>query len=533
MRVIHWFRSDLRVEDNSALAAACRRASELAPVFVLDDALLHHHRAAHPRLRFLDGCLRELECVLEAAGSRLIVLRDDPLRCLPAFARASGASLVTWNRDYGPYAKRRDGAVRRALEREGIEVRTFKDRVVFDEDEIRTGKGEPYSVYTPYRRAWWRRYREAPPGEERVPARLPPSVPPGRLDEFAEERLAAPLDRTGGGSSALQPHGKRAGPPEATVGAKTRSGSVQEPRAGRHRAAPGGLHPALEAARQSDATAIPRGGAVAARERLDAFLSGAARRYHVDRDFPALAGTSRLSPFLRFGTISVRECFRAGLALARDDPGANDGVAKWLDELVWREFYHAVLDAHPHVLDGPFRPAFGAVEWDAHPERLHAWEEGRTGYPFVDAGMRELAATGWMHNRARMVTASFLAKDLHIDWRAGERWFMRRLVDGDPASNNGGWQWAASTGTDPQPWFRIFNPTTQGERFDPDGEYVRRWIPELRGLPGRSVHRPREAPLAAPTYPAPIVDHRHEREVALARYRAARPGPAAGNPEGS
>lgn len=533
MRVIHWFRSDLRVEDNRALAAACRRASELAPVFVLDDALLRRHRKAHPRLRFLDGCLRELERALEAAGSRLVVLRGDPRRCIPDLARASGASLVTWNRDYGPHAKRRDGAVRRALEREGIEVRTFKDRVVFEGDEIRTGKGEPYSVYSPYRRAWWRRYREAPPGEERVPARIPPSVPPGRLDELAEDPLAARLDRTDGGSSALHAHRKRTGPAEAT-GAKPRSGSVQAPRAGPRRPAAAELHPFLEAARQSDATAIPRGGAGAARERLDAFLGGGAvRRYHVDRDFPAIAGTSRLSPFLRFGAISVRECIRAGLALADDEPSANDGVAKWLDELVWREFYHAVLDAHPHVLDGPFRPAFGAIEWDARPERLHAWEAGMTGYPFVDAGMRELAATGWMHNRARMVVASFLAKDLHLDWRAGERWFMRRLVDGDPASNNGGWQWAASTGTDAQPWFRIFNPTTQGERFDPDGEYVRRWIPELRGLPGRSVHRPREAPLAARGYPGPIVDHRHEREVALARYRAARVGPAAGNPGGS
>ena len=218
----------------------------------------------------------------------------------------------------------------------------------------------------------------------------------------------------------------------------------------------------------------------------------------------------------------MRECFRAGLALVASEPGACDGVSKWLDELVWREFFHAVLDAHPRVLDGPFRPDFAALEWDDRPDRLQAWQAGMTGYPIVDAGMRELAATGWMHNRARMITASFLAKDLHLDWRDGERWFMRRLVDGDPASNNGGWQWAASTGTDAQPFFRVFNPTAQGERFDPDGKYIRRWIPELEGLAGKAVHRPWDAPLESRDYPPPIVDHRIERQVALTRYRAAR-----------
>ena len=488
MRVIHWFRSDLRAEDNRALAAACARASELVPVFVFDDALLRRHRGAHPRLGFLDACLRDLADKLDAAGTRLVVLRGPPHRSLPALARTCKASLVTWNRDYGPYAKRRDRAVRRALARDGVDVREYKDRVVFDGDEVRTGKGEPYSVYTPYRRAWWRRYRADPPGEAQVPSRLPPIVDLGSIDNPAVGSLDLLLD-------GRSDEGSKDGPPPA-------AGSV--------------------AAAPTDATVIPRGGAAAARERLDAFLGAAARRYHFDRDFPALAGTSRLSPFLRFGAVSVRACFRAGLALARDEPGAHDGVAKWLDELVWREFYHAVLDAHPHVLDGPFRPSFEAIEWDDRPERLHAWQAGMTGYPFVDAGMRQLAATGWMHNRARMVAASFLAKDLHIDWRAGERWFMRRLVDGDPASNNGGWQWAASTGTDAQPWFRIFNPTTQGERFDPEGKYVRRWVPEIEGLGGKAVHRPWDTPTEARDYPSPIVDHRRERAVALARYRAAR-----------
>ena len=464
MRAIHWFRSDLRLADNTALAAACRRADALAPVFVLNDAQLARHRDAHPRLRFLDACIRDLAAALATAGSRLIVLRGAPHRCLPSLARACGASLVTWNRDYGPYAKERDRRVRDALATDGVEVRTFKDRVVFEGAEIRSTQGRVYSVYTHFRRVWWRQYQAAPPRAVPAPA-VPPCIP------------GAPAD------SLLGPGGRGA---------------------------------------QADTTDIPRAGATAARERLDAFLGAAARRYHLDRDFPALAGTSRLSPYLRFGAISVRECVRAGLALATAEAEAEEGVRTWIDELVWREFYHAILDAHPRVLDGAFREAYDALEWDENPDRLQAWQGGMTGYPIVDAGMRELAATGWMHNRARMIVASFLTKDLHVDWREGERWFMRRLVDGDPASNNGGWQWSASTGTDAQPYFRIFNPTSQAERFDPDGEYVRRWVPELEGMPGKAVHRPWAAPLESPAYPAPIVDHARERAATLERYRAVR-----------
>ena len=466
MRAIHWFRSDLRIADNTALADAGRRAEALAPVFVLDDALLARHRDAHPRLRFLHACLDDLAAELEAAGSRLIVLRGAPHRCVPALARACKASLVTWNRDYGPNAKERDGMVRDALVRDGVRVRTFKDRVVFEGGEVHSVQGGTYSVYTHYRRAWWRRYQAGPPPAPIVPA-IPPCVPDA--------------------------------PAEAVPALSGR-----------------GVH--------TDTTEIPRGGAAPARGRLDAFLGSAARRYHVDRNFPALAGTSRLSPYLRFGAISVRECLRAGLALVAAEPEAEEGVGVWIDELVWREFYHAILDAHPRVLEGAFREAYDALEWDDDADRLEAWQAGMTGYPMVDAGMRELAATGWMHNRARMIVASFLVKDLHVDWREGERWFMRRLVDGDPASNNGGWQWAASTGTDAQPYFRIFNPTSQGERFDPDGEYVRRWVPELEGLPGKEVHRPWVARPRSHGYPARVVDHARERVVALARFRAVRGG---------
>ncbi len=246
-----------------------------------------------------------------------------------------------------------------------------------------------------------------------------------------------------------------------------------------------------------------------------------------DRDRPDRDGTSRLSPHLRFGTISIRRCVQQALALATDEPSAAAGATKWLDELIWREFYAALLAEHPRVLGGAFRREFAAVAWNDDDAGFRAWCEGRTGYPFVDAAMRQLLQTGWMHNRARMIVASFLTKDLLLDWRDGERAFMRHLVDGDPASNNGGWQWAASTGTDAQPYFRIFNPVLQGRRFDPDGAYVRRYVPELRDVDLAFVHTPWQAPSPPRDYPPPIVDHAERRIAAVARYEAAR---ASGKP---
>jgi len=232
-------------------------------------------------------------------------------------------------------------------------------------------------------------------------------------------------------------------------------------------------------------------------------------------------GTSRLSPELRFGLLSPLQCVRRALDAADADRRLSDGADKWVSELIWRDFYAGILDENPSAARTALRPELRDVEWNDDPEGLDAWKAGRTGYPIVDAGMRQLAETGWMHNRVRMIVASFLVKDLLIDWRAGERHFFDLLIDGDPASNNGGWQWAASTGTDAAPYFRIFNPTTQGKRFDPKGDFVRRYVPELEGLAGAAVHEPWQAPLAAGGYPAPIVDHAERRRTALARYKRA------------
>jgi deoxyribodipyrimidine photo-lyase len=267
---------------------------------------------------------------------------------------------------------------------------------------------------------------------------------------------------------------------------------------------------------------LPTAGEAAARRRLHGFLNGAVVDYPVGRDLPGIDGTSRLSPYLRFGMVSARECVAEAFEQVAADPRAARGARKWIDELIWREFYSAILAEHPRVLRRAYKQDYDALVWDDDDERFAAWCEGRTGYPIVDAGMRQLVATGWMHNRARMLTASFLTKDLLLDWRRGERFFQQHLLDGDPASNNGGWQWTASTGTDAQPWFRIFNPTRQGERFDPDGAYVRRWIPELDAVPVEAVHRPWELPALAPGYPAPLVDHAVQRQEVLRRYDAVR-----------
>jgi len=464
MRAIHWFRSDLRLRDNTALAGAAARADQIALVFVFDDRLLSSSRVGPPRLRFLWESLERLAGDLKRRGHRLVLRRGDPVEEIPRLIRETGAELLSFNRDPGPYAQLRDTGVRGAAERAGARVLDCKDRVLFESADLRTRTGRSYRVYTPFRRAWLTRFREdrpLPAGPTRLPRPIP-GLAAGRIPDLA---------------------GFGAG---------------------------------------DDRTRIPLAGEAAARGRLQRFMEGRIGDYASRRDLPAVNGTSRLSPFLRFGLLSPRTCAEAALEVAAAFPGRAGGAWKWIDELIWREFYSAILEEHPHVLVRSFRPEYQAVQWEDDEELFRAWCEGRTGYPFVDAAMRQLAIEGWMHNRARMVVASFLTKDLLIDWRWGERFFMQRLIDADPASNNGGWQWSASTGTDAQPYFRIFNPVAQGERFDPGGRYVRRLVPELRRVSDRHVHRPWESPSPPAGYPAPIVDHAHQRQLALARYQAAR-----------
>jgi deoxyribodipyrimidine photo-lyase len=460
-RVVHWLRSDLRLDDNRALGEAAARAGELAVVFVLDSGLLRSERTGAPRVRFLLDGLARLEADLEARGSRLVIRRGDPVTEIGRVLDETRAELLTWNRDYSPFAKARDARMEREADARGTRTVAFKDRVAFESGEVLTKEGRTFSVYTPYRNAWRLRWSREP--EEPEPLRrLPPPIA-----GLASEELPS-AEALGFGN---------------------------------------------------DRTELPPAGEAAGRKRLGAFLENGALRYEERRDSPAEDGTSRLSPYLRFGMVSIRRCLEAACERARERHG-RASLQKWIDELIWRDFYAAILDRHPHVTRGAWRREYDAVRWNEDPAAFAAWSEGRTGYPIVDAGMRQLAATGWMHNRVRMVAASFFVKDLLLDWRLGERFFYQRLVDGDPASNNGGWQWAASTGTDAQPWFRIFNPVSQGRRFDPEGSYVRRYLPELRNVDEDYVHAPWLAPSPPPDYPPPVVDHAERRAEALRRFEA-------------
>jgi len=462
-RGLHWYRADLRLHDNTALQALATRVDQWLPVFILDPRMISGARAGLPRTRFLLDCLDRLRRKLEKRGVPLLLRTGRPEAVLPKLLHETGARILSFNEDVTPFARSRDASVESAVERSGAEVIKRLDRTVFRSSEIRTATGGAYAVYSPYRKSWRRLWQEQP----RLPARsmrLPPPIPGFGADPV--------------------PRSFRLG-----LGDGDRT--------------------------------LPTGGEAAARRRLDRFLATAAGSYCENRDRPDLDGTSRLSPYIRHGAISVRHCFARAEEAARDDPRLARGIEKWLDELIWREFYSAIVEEHPRVLRGNHRREFDSLSWNHDEAGFEAWCEGRTGYPIVDAGLRQLRSTGWMHNRVRMIVASFLTKDLLIDWREGERFFFEHLVDGDPASNNGGWQWAASTGSDAQPYFRIFNPVAQGKRWDPEGRYVRRWIPELRELPDQQVHEPWQSSHAS-EYPPPIVDHAERRIQALERFKGAR-----------
>jgi deoxyribodipyrimidine photo-lyase len=427
------------------LLAAAERAPQAVALFVLDDVLLRP--AGRPRRAFLSGCLRAVD---ERLGGRLLVVHGDPAEQVPMVARAAGASSVHIAADFGPYGRRRDDAVAGALARDGVElVRTGSPYAVAP-GRVLTGDGNPYRVFTPYRRAWalrgWR--GPADTGVSTVDWTEPPL--PG-----------VPI-----------PEGQ--------------PGSVE----------------------------LPEPGEAAALRAWSAFLADRLADYGDRRDRPDLPGTSRLSPYLRWGCVHPRTLLADLADLAGDASGA------FRTELAWREFHADVLWHRPDTARRNHDRRFDAMDHSRDEAAFRAWCAGRTGFPIVDAGMRQLLAEGWMHNRVRMIVASFLVKDLHQPWWRGARHFMRHLVDGDLASNQHGWQWTAGTGTDAAPYFRVFNPTTQGERFDPSGDYVRRYVPELRTVAGRAVHQLRGG--RPDGYPNPIVDHAIERQVALARYAAIR-----------
>ncbi len=473
--LIHWFRRDLRLRDNTALLKAAEAAGgAVVPVFIFDDAIIRGRFASPARTQFLLDSLAALDAELRALGLYLVLRRGEPLPTLIRLLRETGAGGVMWNRDYTPYAIQRDSVIKRELRAAGYRAESCKDAVIFEMNEIATAEGRPYTVYTPYAKRWRARFASDPAHVQGMPRLVAIPLP-------ASEPLPAVTDLL----------------PDAPV-------------------------------------TLPRfpTGETVALDALERFVRGPLADYATARDLLAVPGTSRLSPYLRFGVISPRQC----VAAARAAP-PGPGPESWIGELIWRDFYVQVLYHFPHALRGSFKPAFDRIAWPNDPELFAAWQTGQTGYPIVDAAMRQLQQEGWMHNRARMIVASFLTKDLLIDWRWGERHFMRWLIDGDPAANNGGWQWAAGTGTDAQPYFRIFNPVSQGQKFDPDGVYVRRYLPELARVPTRYIHAPHTMPGAEQIragvqigrdYPTPIVDHATQRARALALYRtASRPNDAA------
>ncbi|MFC5136059.1 MULTISPECIES: cryptochrome/photolyase family protein [Haloferacaceae] len=488
---LFWHRRDLRVADNVGLAAATDRGP-VTPIFVLDPDVLAHASDVRVR-RLLDG-LAAIRDAYRDHGSDLLVAHGDPAAVLPTVADGLDAERVVWNRDYSGLARERDAAVRRALAEAGIAREAHHDRVLHTPDSIRTNAGDPYSVYSYYWKKWRDREKDPPVG----------TPDEGDLvDSSVLADSAIPLESTESDETA--------GPIDVAVGDLPSPDSLgfAEPDA-----------------------AVGPAGTEAARERLDGFLGDDVFGYEADRDYPARRATSRLSTFLKYGEIGIREVYAAteeAMAAAADraEDDAEGSVEEFQAQLAWGEFYTQVLFHNPEVVTENYKEYEEGIDWRDDPEEIEAWKRGETGYPIVDAGMRQLREEAYVHNRVRMIVASFLTKDLLADWRHGYDHFREKLADHETGNDNGGWQWAASTGTDAQPYFRIFNPMTQGERYDPDAEYVAEYVPELRGVEPEVVHgwhelSPTQRANAAPDYPDPIVDHSTRREQALAMYKRAR-----------
>ena len=474
MRGVVWLRRDLRLEDQPALTAACAECDDVIPLFVFDDPLLRSRQFGSPCVTFMVSCLYELAGAMAARGLVLQWRRGNQIDEVIRFVADVRADAIYWNRDYEPVSIQRDRKVQQVLITRGVAVHTFKDHVVFEAEEIRGSTGNPLQRYSAYRARWWTKWHAAPPSLLPLLAKLR-----GQRAGFSLPWIALPT---------VKDLGYQAVPLSITPGEKD------------------------------------------AQRRLRWFLNGPVHTYAEGRNLPAIDGTSKLSPHFRFGTLSMRTAVHAALGtLATGGRRSRRDVLTWIDELIWREFFQQILSTFPQVASGPFRskdglprPRLAGAEWN----RLYAaWCEGRTGYPLVDAGMRQLNQTGWMHNRVRMVVASFLIKDLRIDWQSGERYFMQQLIDADLAANNGNWQWAASTGTDSMPGYRVFNPMLQSRKFDPEGVYIRQYVPELAAVPTNRIHAPHlmtqeEQALGGcrigVDYPSPIVDHRQAREEYLA-----------------
>ncbi|MCB1526684.1 MAG: deoxyribodipyrimidine photo-lyase [Hyphomicrobiaceae bacterium] len=467
-----WFRNDLRLADNAALAAAAARKCPVIPVFVYDEGAQGAWSPGGASRWWLHHSLSALAHALQERGSRLILRRGFAADELQKLAEETGADLVHMTRRYEPWAITQETACRSQLADAGIELKRFSGGLLVEPEAIATKAGDPYKVYTPFWRALCSSYSPARPSKAPKLLSSPKSWPQSD-------------DLTDWGLKPINPNWA------------------------------------------SEFADFWMPGEAGADARLSAFLNDAVGAYKHARNRPDVAGTSRLSPHLAHGEISPRLVWWRIQSARAAHPEREPGLETFAKELVWREFSYHLLFHFPDLPSKPFREEFAEFTWNNDAKSTGAWQRGMTGYPIVDAGMRELWATGWMHNRVRMIVASFLIKDLLIDWRHGENWFWDTLVDADLANNSASWQWVAGSGADAAPYFRIFNPVTQGEKFDPEGAYVRRWIPEIAKLPNKYLHKPFDADeqtLAnacvslGDTYPRPIVNHAQARKVALSRF---------------
>jgi len=474
--IIYWFRRDLRVQDLPGLLAAAATGKALIACYILDDSSPGEHRLGGASRWWLHHSLASLREELREMGGQLLLRRGSAPEVLAELAETSGADAIYCSRQYEPWACGLEQQLHSSLADRNVDFKRYPGSLLFEPGQVMTQAEAPFKVFTPF-------WRQCLRGSE---PRLP-QPPPADITWHPAPPRSDSLDNW-----ALLP---------------------REPDWAGH-------WPQLWSP-----------GSPGAAERLAHFLAGPVANYSEGRNHPAQEATSRLSAHLHFGEISPRTVWHAARALAGAEPGRQEQVDKFLSEMGWREFSHHLMYHYPHIVEKPFKQQFEAFPWLGNDAGLRAWQRGQTGYPIVDAGMRELWHTGYMHNRVRMVVASFLTKHLLVHWRSGARWFHDTLVDADLANNSCGWQWVAGSGADASPYFRIFNPVTQGEKFDAKGDYVRRWVPELARLPDRYLHKPWEAPQEVlaeaevdlgDTYPEPIVEHKAAREAALAAYGSIR-----------
>ena len=468
MKGIVWFRSDLRIDDNPALNAALSNCDEVLAIYVFSQSQWEIHNESNIKQEFLFNNLTSLEESLLKLNIPLIAMNTDSYKTLPKdllnFVIEQKIENIFWNNEFGVNESERDVAVEKNLNENNVQISRFDDQVIYQPGFLKTGQGNPFSVFTPFKRRW--------------------------IENFEMDFLDIDKPK----------HAKESNLVKSDLSklkfTKTHDAKIN-------------LWPA---------------GEVAAQDRLANFLSSKVKSYSEKRNSPILDGTSRISPYLALGILSPKRCILEGLKLNNFEfTSGNKGICKWIDEIVWREFYRNIMHSFPRVSKNkPFKPDTESIQWRHSDKELEAFYTGNTGFPIVDAGIRQMLAEGWMHNRLRMVVAMFFTKNMLHDWRLGERFFMQNLIDGDFSSNNGGWQWSSSTGTDSAPYFRIFNPITQSQNFDPKGEFIKHFIPELKDVPINKIHQPQIDLFSSYDYPEPILDLKESRLRAIQAFKDAR-----------